>query len=149
MGDAYRLHERLGYKVSRLARLMETQLEEMISPFGITRLFWCILSGVGLEGVRTPSELADYVGIARSAISRALRTMEEMQLITRCGTERDGRGVEIVLTDKGRDVMERCQPLVESLNDQFIGKLSDSDMKAVLAGIDALSAGETRELARL
>ena len=149
MSDAYRLHERLGYKVSRLARLMETQLEEMISPYGITRLFWCILSGVGLEGVRTPSELADYVGIARSAISRALRTMEDMQLITRCGTEHDGRGVQIVLTEKGRKVMEKCQPLVESLNEQFIRKLSDSDMKAVLAGIDALSAGETRELARL
>ncbi|MEM9104284.1 MAG: MarR family transcriptional regulator [Pseudomonadota bacterium] len=147
-GD-YRLHERLGYKVSRLARLMEAQLEEMISPFGITRLFWCILSGVGLEGVRTPSELADYVGIARSAISRALRTMEEMQLITRCGRERDGRGVEIVLTEKGRVVMEKCQPLVESLNDQFLSKLSDSEMQAVLAGIDTLSAGETRELARL
>lgn len=148
MSDAYRLHERLGYKVSRLARLMEAQFEEMLSPFGISRLYWCILSGVGLEDVRTPSELADYVGIARSAVSRALRTMEEMQLITRCSRERDGRGVEIVLTDKGRDVMEKCRPLVERLNHQFISKLPDSDMKAVLAGIDALSAGETRELAR-
>ena len=149
MTAAYRLHERLGYKVSRLARLMEAQMEEMISPFGITRLFWCILSGVGLEGIRTPSELADYVGIARSAISRALRTMEEMQLITRCGTEHDGRGVEIVLTEKGRRVMEKCQPLVEGLNQQFIGKLPASDLQTVLDGIDTLSAGETRELARL
>ena len=149
MTAAYRLHERLGYKVSRLARLMEAQMEEMISPFGITRLSWCILSGVGLEGIRTPSELADYVGIARSAISRALRTMEEMQLITRCGTEHDGRGVEIVLTEKGRQVMEKCQPLVEGLNQQFIGKLPASDLQTVLDGIDTLSAGETRELARL
>jgi len=149
MSGTYRLHERLGYKVSRLARLMEAQMEEMISPFGITRLFWCILSGVGLEGIRTPSELADYVGIARSAISRALRTMEGMQLITRCGTEHDGRGVEIVLTDKGRQVMEKCQPLVEGLNQQFISKLPDGDLQTLLEGIDTLSAGETRELARL
>ncbi len=149
MNGPYRLHERLGYKVSRLARLMETQMEEMISPFGITRLFWCILSGVGLEGIRTPSELADYVGIARSAVSRARRSMEEMQLITRNGTERDGRGVEIVLTEKGRHVMEQCQPLVEALNEQFITKLSAGDLDVVLRGIDTLSAGETRELARL
>ncbi|MCP4318291.1 MAG: winged helix-turn-helix transcriptional regulator [Hyphomicrobiales bacterium] len=149
MSGNYRLHERLGYKVSCLARLMETQLEEMISPFGITRLIWCILSGVGLEDVKTPSELADYVGIARSAVSRALRTMEEMELITRCGAEKDGRGVEIVLTEKGRDVMEKCRPLVERLNDHFTTKLANGDLEAVLVNIDELSAGETRELSRL
>ena len=149
MNGNYRLHERLGYKVSRLARLMEAQLEEMISPFGVTRVIWCILSGVGLENIRTPSELADYVGIARSAVSRALRTMEEMGLITRCVTEKDGRGVEIVLTEKGVEIMEKCHPLVEQLNDHFTTKLASGDLDAVMRNIDALSAGETRELSRL
>ena len=149
MDGKYRLHERLGYKVSRLARLMEAQLEDMISPYGITRVIWCILSGVGLENVRTPSELAEYVGIARSATSRALRSMEDMGLITRCGAERDGRGVEIVLTKKGMHVMEQCRPLVEQLNDHFATKLAAGDLQTVMNNIDALSAGETRELSRL
>ena len=145
----YRLHDRLGYKVSRLARLMEAQLEDMISPYGITRVMWCILSGVGLEGVKTPSELALYVGVARSAVSRALRTMDEMELISRCGAETDGRGVEIVLTQKGRTVLEACRPLVERLNDHFTTKLATGDLEAVLQHVDALAAGETRELSRL
>ncbi|MDA4844227.1 MarR family winged helix-turn-helix transcriptional regulator [Hoeflea poritis] len=149
MDCGYRLHSRLGYKVSRLARLMETELEEMISPLGITRLMWCILSGVGLENVNTPSALANYVGIARSAVSRALRNMEDMDLIRRCGVDGDGRGVEIRLTQKGRAVMEECRPLVEQLNDQYAGKIAKDDLDAVLRLIDALSAGETRELVRL
>ncbi|WP_136658929.1 MarR family winged helix-turn-helix transcriptional regulator [Nitratireductor sp. XY-223] len=149
MDRGYRLHTRLGYKVSRLARLMEAQLDEMISPFGVTRLMWCILSGVGLEDVRTPSALADYVGIARSAVSRALRTMEDMGLISRCGADGDGRGVEIRLTERGRSVMEQCRPLVEQLNDHFTDKIAQDELAAVLRLVDALSAGETRELARL
>lgn len=149
MDCGYRLHSRLGYKVSRLARLMETQLEEMISPLGVTRLMWCILSGVGLENVNTPSALANYVGIARSAVSRALRNMEEMDLIRRCGVDGDGRGVEIRLTQKGRAVMEQCRPLVEQLNDQFTAKIAKDDLEAVLRLIDALSTGETRELVRI
>ena len=149
MDCGYRLHARLGYKVSRLARLMETQLEEMISPLGITRLMWCILSGVGLENVKTPSALANYVGIARSAVSRALRSMEEMDLIRRCGVDGDGRGVEIRLTHKGRAVMEQCRPLVEQLNDRFTAKIAKDDLEAVLRLIDALSTGETRELVRI
>ena len=149
MACGYRLHARLGDKVSRLARLMETQLEEMISPLGITRLMWCILSGVGLENVKTPSALANYVGIARSAVSRALRSMEEMDLIRRCGVDGDGRGVEIRLTQKGRAVMEQCRPLVEQLNDRFTAKIAKDDLEAVLRLIDALSTGETRELVRI
>ncbi|WP_419910982.1 MarR family winged helix-turn-helix transcriptional regulator [Hoeflea sp.] len=149
MDCGYRLHARLGYKVSRLARLMETQLEEMLNPFGITRLMWCILSGVGLEDIKTPSALASYVGIARSAVSRALRTMEETGLITRCGAGGDGRGVEIGLTEKGKAVLEQCRPLVERLNEHFTGKIEENELQSVLRLVDALSAGETRELSRL
>lgn len=75
--------------------------------------------------------------------------MEEMQLITRCGAESDGRGVEIVLTKKGSEALELCRPLVEKLNDHFTAKLANGDLQEVLANIDTLSAGETRQLSRL
>ncbi|MCY6381134.1 MarR family winged helix-turn-helix transcriptional regulator [Hoeflea prorocentri] len=149
MGCNYRLHGRLGYKVSRLARLMEARLEEKISHYGVTRLMWCVLSGVGLEGVHTPSELASYVGVARSAVSRALRSMEKMELIIRQPASGDGRGIEIRLTDKGRDVMEQCRVHVEWLNDHFTSKIADADLNILLRNIDVLSSGETRELERL
>lgn len=145
----YRLHSRLGYKVSRLARLMEARLEEKISPLGVTRLMWCVLSGVGMEGVRTPSELAAYVGVARSAVSRALRAMETMELLSRQPAAGDGRGVQIALTDKGRDVMERCKVHVEWLNGHFTSKIAATELEVLMKQIDRLSSGETRELDRL
>ena len=71
----FQLHQRLGYKVSRLSRIMQSRLERLIAEQGLTRLMWCVLTGIGDEGVSTPSELADYIGITRPATSRLLREM--------------------------------------------------------------------------
>lgn len=145
----YRLHSRLGYKVSRLARVMEARLEAMIGELGITRIMWCVLSGVGLEGIRTPSAMADYIGVARPTVSRVLRDMERRGLIRRNGTQSDGRAIEIELTGEGRRALDRCRPLVDRLNDHFVAKLNEADLSMVLSRLDALAEGETRELTSL
>lgn len=142
----YSLHKRLGYKVSRLARLMEARLEARIGELGITRMMWCVLSGVGLEGVTTPSELAVYIGIARPTVSRLLRDMENKDLIRRVGAERDGRCVEIRMTDRGISTLQACRPLVDELNAHFGAKLNPNDLEAILKHLDTLAGGETREL---
>ena len=77
----YSLHSRLGYKASRLARLMEVRLEGMIIELGLTRMMCCVFSGVGLERVKTPSALARYISIARPTVSRVLSDMEKRGLI--------------------------------------------------------------------
>ncbi len=144
--DEYSLHKRLGYKVSRLARLMEARLEAMMGDLGITRMMWCVLSGVGLEDVTTPSDLARYIGIARPTVSRVLREMESKGLIRRIGAEGDGRCVKIRLTDRGMSMLQKCRPLVDQLNAHFGSKLNPGDLEAILAQLDALAEGETREL---
>ena len=142
----YSLHSRLGYKVSRLARVMETRLEGMIAEFGVTRMMWCVLSGVGLENVKTPSALARYIGIARPTVSRVLSDMEKRGFIYRSGAKADGRAIEIELTDLGRNALNRCRPLVDDLNAHFMGKLEPRELEVLLSHLDSLAEGETREL---
>lgn len=146
---AYKLHDRLGYKVSRLARLMESRLERMLADLGITRLMWCVLCGVGLEDVRTPSDLADYIGITRPAVSRLLRTMQTKGLIRRNGHDSDGRGVRVALTEDGLQTLTQARRAVEILNAHFTDKLGTEALDQVKAGLDRLSDGEDTKLTRL
>jgi DNA-binding MarR family transcriptional regulator len=44
---------------------------------------WCILLAVEEEGLKNPSEIAQFVGIDRTATSRALRQLEDEGLIAR------------------------------------------------------------------
>lgn len=125
---------------------MEARLDAMIGEYGITRMMWCILSGVGLEDVTTPSDLARYIGIARPTVSRLLRDMESKDLIRRIGAQGDGRCVEIRLTEKGEAVLRKCRPLVDELNEYFGSKLGPQDFETILKLLDMLADGETREL---
>ncbi|MEM8703203.1 MAG: MarR family transcriptional regulator [Pseudomonadota bacterium] len=149
MTEGYRLHNRIGFKVTRLARIMEARLEKRLSEHGITRLMWCVLCGVGLENVKTPSTLADYIGIARPAISRLLKTMEERGLVERTSPDDDKRYTELALTALGHEKLKTCHVIVRDLNDHFADKINPGLYESFLSTIDALTEGEKVQLMRL
>ena len=90
----YRLNDSLGYRLSRVARIQERSLRML----GLTRTTWCVLLAVGNEGLSQPSDIAEFIGIDRTATSRALRQMEAGGLIVRAAGDRDGRTRRVRLT---------------------------------------------------
>ncbi len=148
MAEEYTLHNRIGFKVTRLARIMEARLEKQLSEHGITRLMWCVLRGVGMENVTTPSGLADYICITRPAVSRLLKTMEERGLLARTGMD-DKRFTEVALTKLGEEKTRVCHVLVRELNDHFAGKLDPGIYETFMTAIDELTQDEQVQLMRL
>lgn len=149
MAEEYTLHNRVGFKVTRLARIMEARLEKQLSVHGVTRLMWCVLRGVGMEDVNTPSGLADYICIARPAVSRLLKSMEERGFVERSGIYDDKRFTEVVLTELGEEKMKACHILVRALNDHFAQKLDAETYRVLMSAIDVLTEGEDVKLMRL
>lgn len=142
----YRLHRRLGFRLSRLSKLMQNRLESRLAEHGITRLKWCVLSGVGLECVATPSDLADHIGITRPAISRLLLQMRKEKLVLQSLDETDGRSRQIDLTELGQEKLRLCRPLVEENERHFMDKLGVRDGDALNRLLGRLLEGETAHL---
>ncbi len=132
--DPYRLQASLGYHLSIAARGQERWLDERLRPLGLTRTSWCILLAVGNEGLSQPSEIAGFVGVDRTATSRALRQMEADGLLARQSGTGDRRTRRVELTDLGRDRIARATPHAR----ENANKLSA-----------ALAPGEEAELMRL
>lgn len=127
-GD-YQLHDRLGFQLSRLSRMMQTRLEKGLAEHQMTRLKWCVLSGVAVEGYNAPSDLADHVGITRPAMSKLIKSMIRDGLIKRQLVETDGRSRQISATRQGLKKLEACWPMVNSNQEHFLQKLSSNDRK--------------------
>lgn len=123
----YRLHDSLGYYMSLTSRMQERRLDDWLRPLGLTRITWCILLAVENEGLSRPSEIADFVGIDRTATSRALRQMEEAGLISRASARDDRRMTDVRLSDLGRDLMARATPLAEENNRIAAARLSSEE----------------------
>lgn len=145
----YALHDRLGYRVSRLARIMQTRLEAVLEAEGLTRMMWLVLTGLGEDGVRTPSELASYIGITRPAASRLLRRMEARGFVTRAEAKGDGREVALGLAPAGRAVLDRARPAVDAVTAHFTAKLDPATHEALMRGLARLAEGERGDFSSL
>lgn len=149
MPQDYRLRERLGFRLSRLSRIMQEQLESGLAQHDLTRLKWCVLSGVALEGHTAPSELADHIGVTRPVISRLLKGMIADGLIARSLRDEDGRGREIHVTALGQQKIEACRPIVDHNQAHFVDKLTRTQREQLDQVIEALIAGEDLRLKKL
>ncbi len=137
----YRLHHRLGFRVSRLARLMQARHESALPP-GLTRLGAAVLGGVGDEGIATPSDIAAYVGITRPAMSRLLSGLERKGLVARVPTGGDGRQIHVVLTESGTLALAEVRRAAESLQAHFAAKLTPAELAMLTAALARLAEGE-------
>jgi MarR family transcriptional regulator, transcriptional regulator for hemolysin len=138
----YRLHASLGYHLSRAARVQERRLEEGLRTLGLTRTTWCILLAVGNESLVQPSEIAEFVGIDRTATSRALRAMEADGLISRAAGNDDGRTTAVRLTELGRAHLARGTPMAEANNAVMRARLTPAEAEELTRLLARLTEGE-------
>lgn len=142
----YRLHASLGYNLSLAARLQERRLDEALKSLGLTRTTWCVLLAVGNEGLSQPSDIAQFVGIDRTATSRALRNMENAGLVTRESGEDDRRTTLVTLTNLGRRRITEGTPYALANNESMKGKLSGEEYEMLVRLLERLNEGENTGL---
>ena len=70
--DTYGIRASAGYWIQRLARSMGEHLREQFSEVGVPRLTWPILSAIHRGEASTPMEVARFVGLDPSAVTRKL-----------------------------------------------------------------------------
>ena len=145
----YNLHASLGYQLTLVARLQARRFEDSLRPLGLTRITWCVLLAIGNEGLSQPSDIAAFVGIDRSATSRALRHMQTAQMISRSEGTGDGRTRSVSLTDHGKGLLVRAIPLAQENSAKIEARLNPEERALMIKLLKKLHAGEDASLDRL
>ncbi|MBY6089101.1 MarR family winged helix-turn-helix transcriptional regulator [Pseudooceanicola sp. 502str34] len=142
----YRLHDSLGYRLSMASRIQERRFDDMLRTIGLTRLTWCLLLGVANEGLTQPSDLADFVGIDRTATSRALRQLEGKGLLARDTGEADRRTRQVRLTDEGRAAVVQGTPFARQNAEVMSECLTEEEEAELKRLLERLTRAEDRAL---
>lgn len=87
---------------------------------GQGKVLECLLECDGLS----PKEIARRCAIDKSTITGLLKKLEERQLIYRIGNSEDRRGVQILLTEEGREYAEQAFRIGEEIDALAISNLS-------------------------
>jgi DNA-binding MarR family transcriptional regulator len=84
--------------------------------------------------------LADAMSHSRSRVTHTIARMQKAGLVERVASEADGRGVEAVMTDEGRRVLEEAAPThVRGVREHLVDLASKADFAALGRIFDEVS----------
>ena len=108
------------------ARLMERMSDELERATGLPGPWFEVLANLKVGPVRM-NELADELILSRGGATRLIARMEEAGLVARETPLTDRRATYAVITDKGREAIERAVPVHVELVEQAFGSHLDAD----------------------
>ncbi|SNX64013.1 MarR family transcriptional regulator [Streptomyces sp. TLI_55] len=79
-------------------------------------------------GRQRATELAAYIGVGKATMSRQLRALEDLGLVTRAPDPADGRAWLVELTEEGRSRVGRVR---DARRARYAGRLADWDPREV------------------
>ncbi|MFI9581529.1 MarR family winged helix-turn-helix transcriptional regulator [Streptomyces sp. NPDC052236] len=79
-------------------------------------------------GRQRATELAAYFGVGKATMSRQLRVLEDLGLVTREPDPADGRASLVRLTDEG---MARFRQVRDARRERYVNKLADWDQAEI------------------
>jgi DNA-binding MarR family transcriptional regulator len=86
------------------------------------------------------AQLADAMAHSRSRITHTIKRMERSELVERCESPDDGRGVIARLTERGSLLLRNVAPThVEGVRDNLVDLASDADFQALGRVMNAVS----------
>ncbi|MCM2578137.1 MarR family winged helix-turn-helix transcriptional regulator [Streptomyces meridianus] len=123
-------------------RLLMHQLEKDLQPFGLTINDYEILVNLSESDARRMrmSDLAAATLQSKSRLSHQITRLENADLVRREHCESDRRGLYAVLTDQGRETMQKVAPHhVASVRNHFIDLLSPEQLAALRASLEPVA----------
>lgn len=96
--------------VRRAARQVARRYDEAFRPLGITSGQFSILAALLRDEVVPLGALAEVLGMDRTTLNRNLKPLEDENLIATNPTKEDRRVRGLVLTAKGRALLDRAIP---------------------------------------
>lgn len=119
------------------ARAVTRTYDDVLRPTGLRATQLAVLAAVGIDGAMSIAELASFLGMDRSTLTRNLRPLEKEGLVT-LGAEGWRRSRTLEITSKGRSRLRAALPLWETAQQLLMRKLGARNGPAVLDGLDHL-----------
>ena len=122
----------------RAARVLARRFDEALRPAGLTNGQFSMLMSMNRPGQVRMREVASLLGMDRTTLTGALKTLERRGLVATQTDPDDRRGRLLALTDAGRNRLAEALPIWVEAH-QEVEILLD-DPARLRAGLNALTA---------
>jgi len=146
---------RIGFYVHDVSRMRRTLFDHEMKPLGITRSQWWVLaqlsraeSHVGSEGM-LQTDLAKILDVGKVTIGGLIDRLESSGFVERRPDKVDRRAKRIVITAKGKDVLDQMVIVGRRLNLSILKNLTEREIKTAEKVLSTMKANIREILAPL
>jgi DNA-binding MarR family transcriptional regulator len=123
--DKYKLDNTIGFLVTDISRLINTEYNRIMKPHGLTRVQWRLIVFLHRQDGLTQSELARLLEVSKVSMGSLIDRLEHSGWIERRSDPHDRRNNLIHLTAKGREIEGAMIDTARRLGDQTFKNLDD------------------------
>ncbi|GAA2709710.1 MarR family winged helix-turn-helix transcriptional regulator [Micromonospora olivasterospora] len=128
---------RLLYAIGRLDRGITRELQHGLKPLGLSPHQYVTLTVLRARSGLSNAQLARRAYVSPQAMIQVLASLQADGLITRSPSGENQRILETRLTDKGREIAERCDRIADEIENRMLAGVPQKDRKALLAAVRA------------
>lgn len=113
------------YLVKRLELAIRARMDEALRPHGLSTLQFTALTALRERDGLSSAQLARRSFVTPQTMNEMVRWLENRGYIARRRDPDNRRVLLLTLTDAGRDLLERCDPLVGAIEEEMLGAVPD------------------------
>jgi DNA-binding MarR family transcriptional regulator len=130
------------YNLRKTSRAITQLYDKMLEPSGIPITQFSLLVEISISKSPTITKLANEMIVDRTTLTRNLGILERQGLVDIIELDNDKRIKNIIITNKGKEVLSKALPLWEKAQLNVIegfGKVNSKDMLSGLSKIIKLT----------
>lgn len=133
-------------RLNRASVLATAQIERLLTDSGVTRSEFDVLCALARTGrPLRASEVTAETMLSGAATTKLTTRLESAGLLRRERSDRDGRAVQLSLTDAGRALVEREMPRALAHDERLLDGLSAAERQTLAELLARLLANAQRE----
>jgi DNA-binding MarR family transcriptional regulator len=118
----FHLHNSFVFWITRLSSVMKEQFNQQLQEQDVTWPQWMILNVLHHQLAKTPAQIADNIGVDRSAVTR---------LLDRCS-------IKIHITETGQNLIAELNDAAVRHQEAFLRELHPTEMRAFKGNVQKL-----------
>ena len=119
--------EPIGKYISQLYRKGGTQISKEISNFGIGQGQLMFLTQLYKQDGISQEELTEILRIDKGTTARAIKKLEEENLVTRIKDEQDRRAYKVYLTEKAKSIESNIFEILREWDEKIVTNLTEEE----------------------
>lgn len=134
-------------RLNRTSALATAQIERLLADSGVSRSEFDVLCVLArMDRPLRASEVTAETMLSGAATTKLTTRLESVGLLRRERSDRDGRAVQLSLTDAGRAVVEREMPRALAHDERLLDGFSESERVELADLLARLLANAQREI---